>query len=417
MITTTIIVGFGIFLINLLLYKNTLNPLSVYTLFFTICTGLASLRLRGEFEASSLIYGLILISISSFFVAYVISYAITKVKHQSGELDERPINYKILYFMAIISLAYTGIKFYQSIPMYMSGMSIGTVRGELLTESSNAIENFLDSILNSGIRLALIFIVVVETFFGKRKDIKLILLVGFNVLMFTFTNGGRLILYDTLVIFLACFLYWKKVNKVTIKSLKKYIFPGTISVGSIIYLIIYLTSERQSDMAFWEALYSIFTCFLPLMDQTITMLEHTHDLTLGTTFFSGFLIPINTLFDFLNFPRIADTNIINKYDVAFFHIGGGNYANAYTSHIFYFYLDGRIPGVILGNILFAAFAAIVFKYLKYSPNKRIIALYLFVIYLIFRTIVRWQLAQPSSVVALIILFLIFKSKKSTYKIK
>lgn len=415
MITLTIVVGIAILCISLLLYKNIINPLGIYTVFLTLCTGLASLRLRGEYEASDFTYALILTSLLSFFFTYIFTYEITKVKTLSKDTEISRNGYRIIYLMAIFSFVYTAINFTQSIQMYISGMDMATVRGEILVGSdgtaSNPIVYFIDYVINSGIRLALIFITVVEVFFGKKRDMKFISLVGLNVLMYAFTNGGRLILYDSLVIFLFCYFYWRRTNKLNKKYLKKYFFPVFLCLGAIFYLTYYITAERQSNVPFWEAIYSIFTIFVPLMDHTITMVNQSNDLTLGSVFFSGFLIPINTVLDFFQIPRIVDTNVINKYDVAFFDIGGGNVANAYTSHIFYFYLDGRIWGVIFGSMLFALAAGVIFKKLRFNQNNRNLVLYLFVVYLIFRTVVRWQFAQPSTIVALIILLFIFKRRK------
>ncbi|MGU8132234.1 O-antigen polymerase [Clostridium perfringens] len=398
-------------------YKRLICPCFIFIAFFTICTLVGSLTIHGQNKAKDSTYFLIWISLVVYSISFSLVYKFKKVRNKRNTFENININKKIIYLLAIISIIITITQFSRSFNLLINGMNISEIRGEYWTGTSittNALDDFIQTTINGGVMLALIIITTIEFFFNEKKDYKLLILVIINVVLRTLTTSGRLLMYDFLITMIFCYFYFRIIkirkNKWTInfKKIFKLYIPVIICIFLLVYLSKFLTGQRQSDITFLNAVYDDFTCFLPLMDHVIDLLNQNGHITYGISSFDGIIIIINVILSFLGLPQVLEANIINIYDVPFFNIGGGNYANAYVSYIFYFYLDARLIGVILGNIFFGSLSAIIYKNLLYRPGKRELAMYLFLNYIIFRTMIRWQFSTGSVYIELLILTLFYK---------
>lgn len=429
MVYAIVLIGVFTTLYSATKYKDILCPLNVFVPFFTVCTYFGSLAWYGKNQGSLLTYTLILISL----ITYLISFEIIghmRVKNGRSKSEWHGFEYttlsrQFLYFLAIISLALSLSKFMRALPFLLSGVSLRNLRSEYFTGSAittSALGSFLDSAVNGGIRLALMIVAAIEIIFEKRKDAFFFLLVLLNVAVSSLATGGRLIIYDFAIMLLFSLLCYKSLFKSeTIanslreirnnKKTRKYIM--FLLVIGVISLITITLQRQASSETFVQSLYNDFTCFVPLMTKTLDMLSSRGDLTLGVSSFDGIFIIINIILAMLRLPQIKSVNTINIYDAPFLEIGGGNYANAYVSYIFYFYLDARIIGVVLGNILFGVMSYRIYKKLKTEPSKRSVAMYLFLNYLIFRTMVRWSFNQAAVFIALFMLLLIYKNSSAS----
>ena len=429
MIVLTIGTGIFITLYSINKYRDKLCPLNIFIPFFTVCTFLGSLALYGKNQGSTMAYMLIFLSLLTYFISFEILSRIhisRSTRHMGWEnFEYTSINKKLIYILAIFSLFVNTSKFIKTLPLLLSGLSLGEVRGEYLTGNASAMSSFIDAGISSGALLALMIVVSIELIFEQKKDIVFFFLVFVNVLISTFSTGGRLLIYDFAVILLFSFLCYRSffagdtiINTIAEmrnnkKTRKTVVFM--IAVG--VLALITITIERQGQTeSFMEALYADFSCFVPLMSKTIEMVHDSGDLTFGISSFDGVIIIINIILSLLRLPQITGVNTINKYDAVFLNIGGGNYANAYVSYVFYFYLDGRIIGVVLGNILFGIMSARIYRRLKKEPGKRSVAMFLFLIYLIFRTMIRWSFNQASVVIAFVLLLVIYKRSSASRKV-
>lgn len=429
MIGFTIGLGVVVTLYSITKYKDKLCPLNIFVPFFTICTFLGSLALYGKNQGSFLTYSLIFISLLMYTLGFEIVLKIrdSKVVKKScwDGFEYTVINKTFVYILALFSLIINTQKFMKVLPLLLTGLSLGNIRGEYLTGTDkSALTVFLDSGIGSGVLLALMVVVSIEFIFNKKKDMILFFLVVVNVLLSTLSTGGRLLVYDFAIMLAFSFLCYRSLfanetiintlaelrnNKKTRKIVMFILFVGALT-------LITVTIERQGKTeSFVEAVYADFSCFVPLMSKTLDMVKETGDLTFGISSFDGFIIIINILLSILRLPQITGVNTINTYDSVFLNIGGGNYANAYVSYIFYFYLDGRIIGVILGSILFGAVSKKIYQKMRKEPSKRSVAMYLFLMYFIFRTMIRWSFNQASVVIALLVLLLVYRNSNNTRK--
>lgn len=429
MVYAIVLIGVFTTLYSATKYKDILCPLNVFVPFFTLCTFFGSLALYGKNQGSLLTYTLILISLITYFVSFELfgRMRFRKIRSKGGwyEFEYTTLSRRYIYILAIVSLAFSLSKFMRALPFLLSGVSLRDLRSEYFTGSAittSALGSFFDGAINGGIRLALMIVAAIEIIFERRKDMFFFLLVLLNVTISSLATGARLVIYDFAIMLLFSLLCYKSFFKSktianTLREIKnskqtrKYIvFLLAIAIISLITI----TLQRQaSSETFVKSLYSDFTCFVPLMSKTLDMLSARGDLTLGVSSFDGIFIIINIVLAMLGLPQIKSVNIINIYDAPFLEIGGGNYANAYVSYIFYFYLDARILGVILGNILFGVMSYKIYKKLKSEPSKYSVAMYLFLNYMIFRTMVRWSFNQATVFIALFILLTIYKNSKAT----
>ena len=396
--------------------KYFFNPCTVLNFIFGLSFPFGSVGLYGTDIPRWQTILLILLGQTCFTLGYLVGLKTKMGSHIRWQGTKSiQINLLLVYFIAIVSFVYTLGKFGTALSMLRSGLSITELRWTYFSSNSlikNPVDDFLDTGLINGFRIALMMIAVIELFFNKHRDWKLLSLIGMTIIMKVFTNSGRMFLYDMIFALIVGYSYKRYIfHVVSTKrfrlSWRQKIF-GAAGIAGVVAIMINFTLKRQIGQSALESIYDIFTCFVVLLDKTMQMASESGDITYGVTSFDGIFIIINMGLSFLGLPQNTTVNILNKYDAPFWSIGSGKQANAYLSYIFSFYLDFRVIGIILGSCIFGVIAARVFKKALQVPNKHYLAGYMMLIFVISRCSIRWALGKADFFIALLVLALVYK---------
>lgn len=402
--------------------KYIFNPCTILNIIFGISVPVGSVGFYGTDIPKPYTVFLILLAQTCFTVSYLVGLK-TKISNRFiVQRENVEINMSPIYMITAITFVYTFAKFWTSITMLKSGLTTAELRWAYFSSNGvvkNPLDDFLDTGLINGFRIALMMIAIIETYFKKNlnvKDVCFDIVVIAIVIMRVFINSGRLFIYDAIFALIIGYAYKRYLYRNTFQKKFK-LNPWkkiVLALGGtcIVYIMVDFTLKRQIGQSILESLYDIFTCFVQLLDKTIQVVSDTGDITYGVTSFDGIFIIINMGLSFLGLPQNSAVNIINKYDAPFWNIGGGKEANAYLSYIFSFYLDFRVIGVVIGACVFGFFAARIFNKAVRIPNKYNLSCYLMLMFVICRCSIRWALGKADFFVALILLSFIYRKKQN-----
>ena len=400
-------------LVSQLNTKDLVNPIFLFSMYWFFILFMAFLGLKGFNVANDYTLLVYFSGILSFGIGGILlDKRYIKISNSgSDERKETSLNTKMFYTICILVLGYSFIKFMRVLPFIQQGLSFGDIRSLYWSLGSgittNALDYFIDNTINKGLQLV-IFTVASAEIASKNKSRLLIFFLIAIALLTASISGGRLVFFDVLIIIFMSFFIFKR--KIQISSKTKKLIT-TVVVCSIICMV-YLTNQRQGSEGFLLALYGNFTLNVPLMNHVILAVKESGDITYGLTFLKGFIEPVFAVLNALNIANIPESiSTLSKYIVPFFDIGGNNVANAYTSAFFYFYLDGRIIGVIIGSTLYGIICMHFYNRMKKNFNPQDVALYLLVIDTIFRSMISFSFSVSSYVLALIIIPLMYRKIK------
>ena len=86
-------------------------------------------------------------------------------------------------------------------------------------------------------------------------------------------------------------------------------------------------------------------------------------------------------------------------------------ANAFVTPIYYFYIDGGYPFVCIASVLFGILISTVYKRICNKIDVRNFVLYILSVYGVFLTFIRIQTCIPGYIIAIMLIFIIFKREK------
>ena len=139
----------------------------------------------------------------------------------------------------------------------------------------------------------------------------------------------------------------------------------------------------------------------------------------GYSFFKGVLNNLDFVFRQFGihfFYNEYFEDIINAPQDNYINIGYISKFNAFTTWIYFFYLDFKEWGVIIGSIIWGWFTGIVEKHTLLYPNIYKVAVYLLLLQCTFKCFVRWEFNVEAYVLAFIYMrFLLKKYSIRNYK--
>ncbi|CAI3403592.1 O-antigen polymerase [Enterococcus cecorum] len=414
--------GFSLFLalIALKAYKSIFNPTTFFCGLWSIICVFSQLKLFGFIGGSTYVY--ILIGIGVFCFALGSLYTMQRrrgVKVSFGSLkygtdlhsSDAP-NYKILWLMMLVVVGYTSIKLYRAMPYLLMNNSMGYVRLKYLEVGAgitiNAADYFVNTFFITGFRLAC-EVIIINELIARREVNKflvclLILAIGMNVML----SGGRMILFDlaTYALFSIKLNGFKRKWKLNLWQKLLLIVSALI----VVYVVVFLTMDRQRDISVFQSIYGNFFGGVSLMT---TIIENVvkDNWTWGTMFSYGVLsvlfLPLNV---FLKIPYPHSFEIYADIVSPFYNVGATT-MNAYTTCWTFFYTDFRIIGVVVFSLFFGVIAAKSFNRFREKRNAASICLYMIMLNIMLYSMIRWQLCNSSYLLALAIIPHLYKRNK------
>lgn len=383
------------------------SPLMIFSGLWFIITFLYSLRAYGVFNSSELTFSMYFYGIGSYFVGYILvksNYKINRFyRHQDSNYKIRHRIFICLLYICIILMTLRAIK---AIPLWVSGgaslLKATLYRGSEL--QGGIIETILYTYLALPMQIASSIYMIIMLF-QKKRDGAIILLSLILTILFYVSTANKFIISQFIFLSIGYLLCMTRFSFIEIlKKYKKVVF-GIICIALIIIIIISIHSD------FFQDSYTYLCGCIPMSDNalnTITSYPHLN----GLITFNGFIRLLNSLFIFTGYGGIIGTLINSAFEFRQLFeetslIGPGIQYNAYISMFSDFYMDGGMTGVITLSFAFGYISAIVKNKAFKKPSFLSVGILLFIILLIWASMIRIDIMMIYNVIALIIIIVLF----------
>lgn len=389
------------------------NPLTLFCSIWGLIVFLSSLQLYGLFETDDIFYFYILIGCICFIISYLfVQNCNFRFRIKKKNSFNYIINYKMLYLLNVLCILYYLYQIYllkKQISILNMFVIQQYLRNDLSTLITNKYLRLLNSFIIGPISYAMPSVVAADIWIGKR-DKKLVLLTTILLIIKAFSTGNRSALMILFFLLITDALIKQKFQKFSLYSKWKTSsrkLKRKISVISIIGILAFISMSISRNLQIAKNMYLYFAIEPYMFQVWGNIVESEHLIGFGMTSLSGFIFPIAYFFQMLFGFSTMPTNYQNIYNlidstVTLWKMVGTNIpANAYVSLFWYFFVDGRIIGIIIGSLIFGIVCSHYFKILAKYFNVKNLCIYNMILLAVFYSYVRMQFALPNFVLSLL----------------
>lgn len=410
--------------------RNIANPALAFMGIWLLTIYLSKLRLYGLLDVSNDIYNVLINGYYSFFIGYLVArlYSISPVRFRISKKiskgNNSTIRYSFIYILAIVCIIYFIPNTLVAGKSLLSGTSLGNIR--VIAQNSTGSSSIMNMIYNLVVlpSATALEVIAVADFWVGKKGKKLFYLNLVVILMRCVSDGGRTPLFNFAIYMIVGYVVLPKTDKMFvyryIKKKKKllYLYGG---IGICLLMIMTFSRASRSELeSVLRQLYFYFSMSPVLFSRWKSIVDsvdiNTYGLTsLNGVFFTGMYL-LRNMFG-LPYPELLmnSYNLISQTDSIWQTIAqGGIHANAYVSAYWFFYVDGRKFGIILGMFLYGLVVSNTFFNLNKEFNIVRYSVYLLLYQGLFFSFIRFPFAKMYYVLGLVIIIL-FAFKRSERK--
>lgn len=403
-----IIILFFSFLLN----RNFVSPVFIFSGLFSLIISLALLRLNGIREFTdkaiySIEIGVLFFVIGGLFVR--IFFDSKRIRKKSILENELVINWNWTKIILIIVTLGTLITLFNVIRVLLSGVDYSQIRNSFLGYNNSdplisnpVVSGFVYYVSAPGIA---VLVPIAVYYFTTRKYKLFCYLVFLNVILNSFTTGGRLILVYTIIQFIATMSF---VNIKLPKKTKRILF----FIVTMSLIVIFVISNARSDRNILEVFYSYFSGPVVLLSEWQKVVDNSNIWTYGLSFIYPFTYIANTISSLLGLNIEFLSNAVALQGAPqriWMSVFPNIPMNAFVTMFYFFYQDLRFFGIILFSTIYGVICN--FFYCKAFIQRDIKAfiVYLLLIKTIFGAFMIWQLGSTGFFVSFVMLLLCLKS--------
>lgn len=411
-----------------------LNPMSVLCWMWSGIFFLSALELYNINKAQDNSYLLMFFGVVAYSIGFALIYIVFRNRRliirgwRTGNKVTRyewKINYTILYTLGTIAILYFMVSFLKVANIYLSGNGLAQIR--LMAQTRTEVAGGIVSKLMNAFRvliiipysLAIIPVTAAEFWFGK-KDKKLLVICITTIGLRILSEGGRINLLYLLMDLLISFSYTagnkkSRLNKAAAKLFKRNKRKMKMFSIAVVLVLIIASFSRAGDNL-KRFTYYYFAMEPYMFEKWKDIVDASNVYGYGIASFNGFVFAIlyfiKNIFG-VNFPTHFNSvyQIILDSDSQWQVITTtSGRANAYVSAFWYFYLDGRIMGIIIMGAIYGVLMAAFFLQVQKNVNVKSIALYCFAFQSVYMTFSGFSFASIYYCIAFLIL-MIFSFRK------
>lgn len=416
--------------------KKIFNPITVFCILWSAILGLSSLRLFNLRAASNETYIIMLMGIGSYIIGYYLIRIFMKNKifnskkmKYSNKNIKYLLRYKLLYILGSICILFYIYDFSIVFSYILKGNSLGYIRqlaqdpNSIIYASRTAIGNSVRVLVVTPFVMALQPLLAVDFWMGKR-DKKLIIINIIIIGLRVITDGSRVVIVYLLLHFFVAYQF------VDSKCLKKGMVFSKKKIKQVIVILVilligaialYKTTLSRSGENFMRYLYYYFSMEPYMFESWASIVDTIGVKGFGLASINGFLFAFFYIIkNFLGLSKYPEFwyniySIIGATDSQWQIIAGdATIANAYVSIFWFFYLDGRVIGIIIGMIIYGMICARTYIKAKKQRTARSICIYAIILQGVCFSFVRLQFADIYYAIA-VLFILLFAYKKVIFK--
>ena len=411
--------------------RNIINPLFVFNIIWAVIIFLDSLHLYGLCVAENRIYLYILLGIIAFDFGYI-CWSIFRQRHKlifSKKKFKRKNNYifepryRLLYFLGLICIIYFLKTAVIAIGMILNGNGLDAIRmlaqdPESVLNTRTKFENAIRVIMILPVATALEAISAIDFWAGKRDKLLLIISVTI-ILLRSVTDGGRSPMLNFFMYMIVGFILTSAngKNRNHVRNNKKR--RRTIILVTLVGMIcLYLFSKSRAGGAALKNLYLYFSMEPYMFNQWANTADSFKLIGYSEASLNGFsfaiLYVIKNIFN-IDFPQHWNQiyQMIRNTDSQWQVITQiSTRANAYVTTFWFFYLDGRLLGILLGMFTYGVYVAHTFVEAVKKANQKSICIFGLILQGLFFTFIRFPFSNIYYALAYIfIIFIAYKPKR------
>lgn len=399
-------------------------PEALFCYEWTLISFLASLRLFGLYEASWHTWIIIYVGSISFVVGCC-GGRMTNVNTnhiEKGDIcDKKIISDRMFWIFAATIVIYTIPGLMQSIHYMRLGISLGDIRNASVgmgtiqgyTNRTGALWEYIDYGI-SVMELLVTGYGISEYIKSVKNDgYKYILTVMIIAIIRAFAYGGRFGLAYVIIEILVCM----NLNRITRSNLFSRVAVKQhrrvkVIVLLLVLIIVVVTLIRGAETSELLKKYYRYICgnvvFFDLHVQEMSMQSVWSFTFAGFYGFWAFVLPILHGLGF-DYPQIYLDTISQIMDgQTFRRIGDGLSTNAFITPFYHLYADFRMPGVILGMMLFGWIAGLLYKKCLVNRDNYSVVCYLILTQMIFKSLQTYPFASKTYVLFFVVIWILGK---------
>ena len=336
-------------------------------------------------------------------------------RHKKRESSNLNLNFTFLNILLFFTCIGVTIQLFASAKSFLSGASYLEVRGDMLGYTSTAGQSLVNSFVSFFCSPAETVLFPIAVFCAIQRRRRVFCLFSFYAFLASVvSSGGRLGVLYAIFQVLAVFAFLKvKISKKAKKLIIKIIF--------VCICALFILTNLRSANSIWKSVYEYFTIPVGLFSHYANVL----DLADFHSFGGAFLYPVcYLLHSICGFAGLSYSFL----DDLVYYVGypqnvwvGGLFPNAsfnaFCTMFYFFYMDGRVLGVVACSLLAGAACGLVFVLGYRNRNDNLFILYLIVIQVLVGSFIIWQLGNTKLFISFFFLFLSFITRKGKRKIK
>lgn len=387
-----------------LLNRGFFNPASITLILLALSEGLASLQLFGLYSFDSIATRIIAIGGVSVFAGAVSALSIRQRRGRRVEAftDEQDlIRYRRLNLSLAVAAVVIPVARWPQLQILLSGGSLADVRNAYLGYGTDSAAVDLVDRLFVGPVLTVALPVFLWSLLRSRTNTQFVISFMAVVALNQLTSGGRFIFLYAGVMVLAMLA---RSGKLHLRTARARIVLVALGVAVIVF-----TLARGSSLLFVS--YTYFAVPVPLLAHWAVNVDSAGIQTYGASFFYGVLTLIFRLCEVIGSnlgSGISDAVALpQEYWV---EVLPGRQFNAFVTMFYHFFLDFRWIGVVLGGFAWGVVGQWSFRRM-WNSGPRATFFGLMMLQVAVMTFVRWEFANGSLVIGLLMLPFFVMSKR------
>lgn len=373
--------------------QKSVSPTFIFTILWGVIMFAEGLHLFGLYESNLITYCVIATGVIAFAVGSLLCRRVVLI---AGNRTVYEIRMSLFFFLMTSTVLLLLVPAFSTFSLLLSGeLDMAEIRLTFENPYTSTILRLLYNYVAAPFSIACLPLVSMILMTDQSKFNKCIsfLLTVIVIMERILLDAGRgILLYFFVMLFFVYKLFGNK-QQLNLRKYKRMIFIMAVTVAS---LYIMISSFRGGGLqGFGKQVYTYICGCVPFLDINLQVVDQEKVVLFGA---GGLRGPLQFIFTMLENIGLADyPEFMSQSDVWYNNsliarqIAPSTTFNAYATCFYNVYLDGGIIAVFFEMLLYGAFARCIFNMTEFQPNNyRIKAIYVFVIYGLVFSFIRFQ---------------------------
>lgn len=294
---------------------------------------------------------------------------------------------------------------------------------EIRKEFSNIYSNIVLALIYNYIAqpfsmacLPIVSAIVFSDGYQKREKILFLTIVTIIIVEKIVVDAGRgIIIYFLIMMFFSYRMFVEKGRSIQLnrRTKKLLVYMGIVAIVSYVSITI---ARGDSFASLPRQMYLYICGCVPFLDSCIESVKESGQYLYGAGGLHGVVQFVFTMLEnvgLVSYPDFAiASDALYNATLQARNIGENLYFNAYASAFYNFFIDGGIVAVVIEMLIYGGASRCIYNHMRLEQeNYRIKAIYIFLLYSLFFSFIRFQFALSKNIIACFLIFLVIRKRK------